>query len=147
MRVLSALLLFTSMTIAAGCTGTSSTVGVGHSGVGYTKSSAAPVDLQGIEIRRIGNDQVRLREFQDRAIINSISHLEAAGIERGRIENVTVDTTGGETGGGFRSLSTSARYMVWINIEGCERSVMFNAGPTGQVSAPRDSSACLGSRQ
>ena len=32
-------------------------------------------DLSDIEIRRIGNDQVRLREFQDRAIANSIAHL------------------------------------------------------------------------
>ena len=147
MRALSALLLSASITIAAGCTDTNSTVGVGHSGVGYTKSSAAPVDLGDIEIRRIGNDRVGLREYQDRAIVNSISHLEANGIERGRIESVTVDTIGGETGGGLLSLSTSARYMVWINIEGFESNVRVNAGPTGQVRAPRDTSACLNSQQ
>ena len=147
MRTILALLLSAMAAMAAGCTSESSSVGVGGSNVGYTTTGDTRADLQGIEIRRIGNDQVRLREFQDRAIVNSISHLEANGIERGRIESVTVDTVGGETSGGFRSLSTSARYMVWINIEGCERSVMFNAGPTGQVGTPRDSSACLGSSQ
>ena len=147
MRTILALLLSALTMIAAGCSVENGSVGVGGSGVGYTTTGDTRSDLQGIEIRRIGNDQVRLREFQDRSILNALAYLDAHGIGRGRIESVTVDTIGGETGGGFRSLSTSARYMVWINIEGCESNVMFNAGPTGQVGTLRDSSTCLGSSQ
>ena len=99
MRTLTHILLAASIMTATGCTGESATVGVGHSGVGYSKSTSGPVDLSGIDVRRIGNDQVRLREFQDRAIANSIAHLGSQGIERERIKSVTVDTIGGESGG------------------------------------------------
>lgn len=146
MRTLSYIVIAASIMAAAGCSGQSATVGVGHSGVGYSKSTSGPVDLSGIEVRRIGNDQVRLREFQDRAIANSIAHLESQGIERERIKSVTVDTIGGESSGSL-SIGTSARYMVWVKVDGCEKDVMYNAGPTGQVSTPRDSGACLQTSQ
>jgi hypothetical protein len=145
LRTLFHILIAVSIFTAAGCAG-ESTVGVGHSGVGYSKSSAEPVDLSGIEVRRIGNDQVRLREFQDRAIANSIAHLQSQGIERERIKSVTVDTIGGESSGSL-TIGTSARYMVWVKVDGCEKDVMYNAGPTGQVSTPRDSGACLQTSQ
>jgi hypothetical protein len=143
MRTILALLLSAMAVIAAGCTSETSSVGVAGSGVGYTTTGGTRADLQGIEIRRIGNDQVRLREFQDRSVLSALAYLDAHGIERGRIESVTVDTIGGETGGGFGAMHSAARYSVWVNVKGCERSVSFNAGPTGRVAAPHDPGACL----
>ena len=147
MRTILALLLSALTMIAAGCAVENGSVGVGGSNVGYTTTGDTRADLQGIEIRRIGNDQVRLREFQDRAIVNSISHLKANGIERGRIESVTVDTIGGETCCDLLLFVISALYMVWINIEGCESNGVIPRRKNSKVGTLRDSSTCLGSSQ
>ena len=130
--------------IVLGCTtdGDGGGNAVGGSGVTYeTRSDGA--NLQGIEIRRIGNDQPRFREFQDRAIADALTHLENNGIERSRIENVTVDTRGGSVGGGLRVVRTAPRFTVWINVEGCNRGVAFHSSSTGRITRPSDPSDCL----
>lgn len=128
--------------IVLGCTTDDGSKAVDGSGVGYETGSGG-ANLQGIEIRRIGNDQPRFREFQDRAIADALTHLENNGIERSRIENVTVDTRGGSVGGGLRAIRTAPRYTVWINVEGCSRGVSFHSSSTGRITQPSDPGDCL----
>lgn len=111
---------------------------------GTTADYAA--EFQGLEIRRIGNDQVGNREFQNRAISNSLRDLAAHGIGRDRIEDITVSTSGGEgaRSSAFPTLAANYRYDVWFNIKGCDSSVVYRAGPTGGITTGQDKSACLG---
>lgn len=131
-----------AVALLSGCAG-STTTSVGGSGVTYSTPSQQGDNLQGVEIRRIGNDQPRFREFQDRAVADALAVVDRSGIDRERIKNITVDTRGGEVSGGLRPIRTAPRYTVWLNIEGCERGVSFNASSTGRVASPSDPSGCL----
>ena len=116
---------------------------------GATPSSggrSAPAELlQGIEINRIGQDRVGLREFQDQAMARSVAFAMGRGVARQRITHITVDTTGGEArrSRSIAARRTPVRFTVWLRIEGCESNIVFNASATGQIGAPRDSSGCL----
>ena len=132
----------------AACAGGELTGGSNGSAAGVSvgsqeQNTAYGGNLEGIEIRRIGNDQVYNREYQNRAIYNSLAYTEKSGIARERIKSITVDTTGGEQSGGLLLMRTAPRYRVWINIEGCDASVSFYANSTGQVASPSDKSGCL----
>ena len=112
-------------------------------------SSAPGQLLQGIEIERIGRTQVGLREFQDQAMARAVAFAMERGVARQRINRITVETTGGEVRrsrriGGRRA---PVRFTVWLRIEGCESNVVFNAGSTGQIGAPGDTSGCLSSAE
>lgn len=114
----------------------------GGSGVGLTYSSAYGGDLSGIEIRRIGNDAIRFREFQDRAIINSLGFLEASGVKRERIEGITVETQGGDSSG-FGTFRSMPSYGVWISVKDCDSSIFFRGSASGAIARPRDRAGCL----
>jgi hypothetical protein len=101
--------------------------------------------LQGIEIDRIGQDRVGLREFQDRAMAKAVAFAINRGVARQRIIRITVDTLGGDV---HRSLGVEVRrtpvsYTLWLRINGCESDVVFRASATGRIGAPRDRSGCL----
>ena len=111
---------------------------------GTTADYAA--EFKGLEIRRIGNDQIGNREFQNRAISNGLRNLEAQGIGRDRIEDVTVSTSGGEAArsSAFPLLGVNYNYDVWFNVKGCDSPVVYRAGPTGAITTSVDKSGCLG---
>ena len=135
------LLLIALLPFALGaCEG--GTVGASGSGVGVGYTTPFRGDLSDIEIRRIGNDSIRFRENQDRAIGNALGHIEASGVQRERIRSVTVDTQGGGSfGNSF--VRSAPRFGVWVNIDGCDSSVFYQANPSGSIGRPRDSSGCL----
>ena len=110
-------------------------------------TSAYAAEFQGLDIRRIGNDRVGNREFQNRAILNGLQDLEAHGIGRDRIEGITVSTSGGELSRSsiFPTIGRTFTYDVWYKIKGCESSVLYRAGPTGGITTSNDTSGCLGS--
>ncbi len=114
----------------------------GGSGAGLTYSSAYGGDLSGIEIRRIGNDAIRFREFQDRTMFNALGFLEAHGIERERLKRITIETQGGGSSG-FGSFGSMPSYGVWISIEGCESDIFFRGSASGAIARPRDRAGCL----
>lgn len=99
--------------------------------------------FEGLKIRRIGNDQVGNREFQNRAIANALADLAARGVDRDRIENVTVSTSGGEGSSGFGGLSFNYSFDLWFNIKGCESSIVYRAGPTGRITTGYGGGECL----
>lgn len=136
-RGLGLLLLY----LLAACAGDSS-VTVGGSNVSATATRPYGGDLSGIEIRRIGNDAIRFRESQDRAIVNSLRYLEANGVTKDRIQQVTVETQGGERSG-FGFVGSSPRYAVWVSVKGCESSLLFQASAGGSIATPRDRGGCL----
>ena len=105
----------------------------------------APLELlQGVEINRIGRDRLGLREFQDRAMARAVAYAMERGVPRQRVERITVETFGGQSrGGSLTARRTPVRFTLWMRVQDCDSNVVFNAGPTGQISAPRDRSGCL----
>jgi len=99
-------------------------------------------EFEGLKIRRIGNDQVGNREYQNRAISNGLRDLAAHGIARDRIEDITVSTSGGEGSSTF-GFSLNYTYNVWFNIEGCDSPIVYRAGPTGAITTSVDKAGCL----
>ena len=117
---------------------------------GNPGQGTAPAELlQGIEIDRIGRNRVHLREFQDRAMAEAVAYVMDRGLARQRIERVTVETIGGARRSGMRSRArggvrrTPVRFTVWLQVEGCEASVLFRANATGRIAEPKDRSGCL----
>ena len=102
-------------------------------------------EFQGLEIRRIGQDNPNNREFQNRAISNALADLAAKGVNRDQIENITVSTQSGSSFSSsfLPSIGRTFNYDVWININGCEGSVVYRAGPTGGITTSTDKGGCL----
>lgn len=106
-------------------------------------ASAQDFDLTGIEIRRVGNDQVHFREFQNRAINGMVAKVTEAGVPLDAITSITIDTDASDPSGSFSRGSLSVRYSVWVNIDGCDKSVFGSARATGRLSSFDDRGNCL----
>ena len=113
--------------------------------IGETAGSALAqdFDLTGIEIRRVGNDQVHFREFQNRAINEMVTRVTEAGVPLDAITSITIDTDASDPSGSFARGSLSVRYSVWLNIDGCDKSVYGSARATGRLSSFDDRGNCL----
>ena len=72
-----------------------------------------------------------------------LARLAETGVPREAITNITIDTDASDPGGRFARNSLSVRYSVWVNIDGCERSVFGSAGATGRITSFRDRGGCL----
>ena len=101
--------------------------------------------LEGIEIDRIGQYRVGLREFQDRALADAVAFVTGRGVARERITRIIIDTIGGDVTGNRRRgmRRRPVRFTLWMRIEGCEANVVFRAGPTGRIGTSQDKSGCL----
>ena len=104
---------------------------------------AQDFDLTDIEIRRVGNDQVHFREFQNRAINDMVARVTEAGVPLDAITSITIDTDASDPSGSFSRGSLSVRYSVWVNIDGCDKSVFGSARATGRLSSFDDRGNCL----
>jgi len=102
-------------------------------------------DLSGIEIRRIGNDKIFFREFQDRAMHKTLEILGQRGVPRAAVKKITIDTHGGEPSGGFfGGGSLSVNYDLWVTLDGCPKSIYLNASASGNITNLWDKGGCLG---
>ncbi len=101
-------------------------------------------DLSGIEIRRIGNDKIFFREFQNRAMHNALVMLAQRGVPRGAVSAITIDTQGGDSGGNFFGGGHGfVQYDLWVRVEGCAKNIMFNARHSGSITTMYDKGGCL----
>ena len=102
-------------------------------------------DLSGIEIRRIGNDKIFFREFQDRAMHKTVVILGQRGVPRSAVRKITIDTHGGEPGASFfGGGSLSVNYDLWVTLDGCPTSIYLNASASGNITNLWDKGGCLG---
>lgn len=106
-------------------------------------SSNYGYDLSGIEIRRIGNDKIFFREFQDRAMHKTLVILNQRGVPRAAVKKIIIDTQGGETGRGIFGNSLSVSYDLWVTLEGCPKSIYLNASASGNITNLWDKGGCL----
>ena len=128
------LLSFVALALLAGCA----------EGAGSNPGTRAyyAAEFEGLQIRRIGNDTLGSREFQNRAILSALNRLAAGGVPRADIEHITVSVDGGfqQAGGLFSSAST---FRIWVDVKGCDDDVMFQARASGSITAVQDEAHCL----
>ena len=100
-----------------------------------------------LAVTRLGDYEFRYQYAQDQAILNSLSVMENAGLAKGAIKEVAIQS---ERGAGlatsrFSQLAPNA-YSLWYSVSGCPKNIFFRAGATGKLIEMIDPAGCTGDR-
>lgn len=137
-------LLLTSGLALGACAGSSGGGTVSAGGLGLHYDSAYNGEITDIPVRRIGNDDIFNREFQDRALVNALGYIEASNISRERIRRVIISVEGGDSDRNRRfSVGTSRQFGVWVGLHDCDSDIFFRGNSVGHIARPNDEAGCL----